>query len=80
MKDWRPRYFILKDNGEFIGYKKEPSTEANLNNILNNFTGKLGPFAQTCNPSKWEADISMSASVRTELADSIVTPGKPRGD
>ena len=57
MKDWRPRYFILKDNGEFIGYKKEPSTEANLNNILNNFTGKLGPFARTCNPSKWEADI-----------------------
>ena len=24
--------------------------------------------------------ISMSASVRPELADSIVTPGKPRGD
>ena len=44
LKDWRPRYFILKDNGEFIGYKKEPSTEANLNNILNNFTGKLNFF------------------------------------
>ena len=41
LKDWRSRYFILKTNGEFLGYRREPSTEAELKNrILNNFTVK----------------------------------------
>ncbi len=40
MKDWRPRYFILKEDGQFLGFKKEPSTEADLVEPLNNFTVK----------------------------------------
>merc|ERR1712109_282272 len=52
LKDWRPRYFILKDNGEFIGYRKEPSTEAELNNVLNNFTVKNCEIILTDRPKK----------------------------
>ena len=40
IKTWRPRYFILKTNGQFNGFKKEPTTEADFSDPLNNFTGK----------------------------------------
>ena len=53
LKDWRQRYFILKDNGEFIGYRKEPSTEAELTNILNNFTVKNCEIILTDRPKKF---------------------------
>ena len=52
-KDWRQRYFILKDNGEFTGYRKEPSTEAELTNILNNFTVKNCEIIVTDQPKKF---------------------------
>ena len=39
IKTWRPRYFILKDNGQFNGFKKEPTTDQDLADPLNNFTG-----------------------------------------
>ena len=53
LRDWRQRYFILKDNGEFIGYRKEPSTEAELSNILNNFTVKNCEIILTERPKKF---------------------------
>jgi len=40
MKTWRPRYFILKDNGQFIGFKSKPTQNTDLNDPLNNFTVK----------------------------------------
>lgn len=41
LKDWRKRYFILKSNGDFIGYHKKPNTQTETsNNIVNNFTVK----------------------------------------
>lgn len=57
LRDWRPRYFILKDNGEFIGYKKEPSTEEELNKILNNFTVKNCEIILTDRPKKFTFSI-----------------------
>lgn len=40
MRNWRPRYFILKDNGQFIGFRNKPSQVTDLNDPLNNFTVK----------------------------------------
>lgn len=40
IRNWRPRYFILRDNGQFIGFKKEPSSDVDLVDPLNNFTVK----------------------------------------
>lgn len=38
IKTWRPRYFILKSDGSFIGYKEKPDvSEPNLP-PLNNFS------------------------------------------
>lgn len=41
IKNWRPRYFILLDNGALIGFKSKP--EHGFDDPLNNFTvkGKL---------------------------------------
>ena len=41
-KDWRKRYFILKSNGDFIGYHKKPnSTKTEVSkNMVNKFTIK----------------------------------------
>ena len=40
IRNWRPRYFILKDNGQFIGFKNKPTHDTDLNDPLNNFTVK----------------------------------------
>ena len=40
IQNWRPRYFILKDNGQFIGFKNKPTHDTDLNRPLNNFTVK----------------------------------------
>ena len=39
IKNWRQRYFILKDDGQFIGFKAKPSAQ-DLSDPLNNFTVK----------------------------------------
>ena len=39
IKNWRQRYFILKEDGQFIGFKSKPSSQ-DLNDPLNNFTVK----------------------------------------
>lgn len=42
IKNWRPRYFILLDNGALIGFKVKP--EHGFDDPLNNFTVKGKPF------------------------------------
>ncbi|KAJ3609983.1 hypothetical protein NHX12_022077 [Muraenolepis orangiensis] len=37
IKNWRPRYFLLKTDGSFIGYKEKPQ-DADLAYPLNNFS------------------------------------------
>nr|XP_023680504.1 RAC-beta serine/threonine-protein kinase isoform X1 [Paramormyrops kingsleyae] len=38
IKTWRPRYFILKSDGSFIGYKERPETSDHSLPPLNNFS------------------------------------------
>lgn len=39
IKTWRPRYFILKSDGSFIGYKDKPEVSSDLSQPpLNNFS------------------------------------------
>jgi len=38
IKNWRNRYFILREDGQFYGYKAKPISETELANPLNNFT------------------------------------------
>ena len=42
IKNWRPRYFILLDNGALIGFKTKP--EHGFDDPLNNFTVKGKSF------------------------------------
>lgn len=44
IKTWRPRYFILKSDGSFIGYKEKPELSVQSLPPLNNFSvGGEGP-------------------------------------
>uniref|UniRef100_H3A5T2 non-specific serine/threonine protein kinase n=1 Tax=Latimeria chalumnae TaxID=7897 RepID=H3A5T2_LATCH len=38
IKTWRPRYFLLKTDGTFIGYKERPQDVDQLESPLNNFS------------------------------------------
>jgi len=38
IKNWRKRYFILKDDGQFMGYKTKPTSDQERTEPLNNFT------------------------------------------
>lgn len=38
IKTWRPRYFILKSDGSFIGYKEKPDLNDQTSSPLNNFS------------------------------------------
>uniref|UniRef100_A0A8C8ICC3 non-specific serine/threonine protein kinase n=1 Tax=Oncorhynchus tshawytscha TaxID=74940 RepID=A0A8C8ICC3_ONCTS len=38
MRTWRPRYFILKSDGSFIGYKEKPELSVQSLHPLNNFS------------------------------------------
>ena len=40
IKNWRPRFFLLKQDGQFLGYKAEPGPESasNAAQPCNNFT------------------------------------------
>ncbi|XP_064836909.1 RAC-beta serine/threonine-protein kinase-like isoform X1 [Oncorhynchus masou masou] len=38
IKTWRPRYFILKSDGSFIGYKEKPELSVQSLHPLNNFS------------------------------------------
>lgn len=39
-KNWRPRYFILKSDGQFLGYKSKPDPSTEQTEVCNNFTVK----------------------------------------
>ncbi|NXX99937.1 AKT2 kinase, partial [Centropus bengalensis] len=38
IKTWRPRYFLLKSDGSFIGYKERPESSDHILPPLNNFS------------------------------------------
>lgn len=38
IKTWRPRYFLLKNDGTFIGYKERPQDVEQRESPLNNFS------------------------------------------
>lgn len=38
IKTWRPRYFLLKSDGSFIGYKERPEAPDQTLPPLNNFS------------------------------------------
>ena len=38
IRNWRRRYFILREDGSFYGYKMKPPNEKKLAEPLNNFT------------------------------------------
>jgi len=40
IKNWRQRFFILKDDGQFLGFKSKPITPQDMADPLNNFTVK----------------------------------------
>ncbi|XP_040568029.1 RAC-alpha serine/threonine-protein kinase [Lepeophtheirus salmonis] len=48
--NWRPRYFVLKDDGQFLGFKKPPASEADYGEPLNNFTVKNCQIIEACRP------------------------------
>lgn len=65
-KDWRPRYFILWDNGQFLGFRHAPTVEAELTNPLNNFTVKNCDILEHDRPKRFAFAIKglqMSAVV-----------------
>lgn len=51
IKTWRPRYFLLKNDGTFIGYKERPQDVEQRESPLNNFS-----VARKCARSRpaWE--------------------------
>ncbi|XP_057304015.1 RAC-beta serine/threonine-protein kinase-like [Hydractinia symbiolongicarpus] len=38
IKNWRPRYFVLRSDGSFLGFKDKPRAEINSVDPLNNFS------------------------------------------
>ncbi|XP_039589323.1 RAC-beta serine/threonine-protein kinase A-like, partial [Passer montanus] len=38
IKTWRPRYFLLKSDGSFVGYKERPESSEHGLPPLNNFS------------------------------------------
>ncbi|XP_023331710.1 RAC-alpha serine/threonine-protein kinase [Eurytemora carolleeae] len=40
IKNWRQRYFILKSDGQFLGFKSKPNIPQEMSDPLNNFTVK----------------------------------------
>ena len=47
IKTWRPRYFLLKSDGTFIGYKERPQDVDQLETPLNNFSVARKYLTQT---------------------------------
>ena len=50
IRNWRSRYFILKDDGLFIGFRQKPASEAELNDPLNNFTVRNCEIIESSRP------------------------------
>ncbi|XP_013194367.2 RAC serine/threonine-protein kinase [Amyelois transitella] len=74
IRNWRPRYFILFDNGDLVGYKTKPE-RSNYRDPLNKFTvrdcqimsvDKPRPFTFTIRGLQWTSVIERIFSVDTE--------------
>ncbi|KAG5831146.1 hypothetical protein ANANG_G00300730 [Anguilla anguilla] len=86
IKNWRPRYFLLKTDGSFIGYKEKPQ-DADLPYPLNNFSVAKCQLMKTERPKpntfiirclQWTTVIERTFHVdspeeRDEWADAIQT-------
>ncbi|KAI2522042.1 AKT serine/threonine kinase 3 [Homo sapiens] len=57
IKNWRPRYFLLKTDGSFIGYKEKPQ-DVDLPYPLNNFS-----VASTEGKKEGNKETNLSLSV-----------------
>uniref|UniRef100_A0A8C2L6V4 V-akt murine thymoma viral oncogene homolog 1 n=1 Tax=Cyprinus carpio TaxID=7962 RepID=A0A8C2L6V4_CYPCA len=57
IKTWRPRYFLLKSDGTFIGYKERPQDVDQLETPLNNFSVARESLTQTSGKSEIRADV-----------------------
>ncbi len=55
IKTWRPRYFILKSDGSFMGYKEKPELMDQSSAPLNNFSveGELCWKCWGCDICRW---------------------------
>uniref|UniRef100_A0A8C2IKI1 non-specific serine/threonine protein kinase n=1 Tax=Cyprinus carpio TaxID=7962 RepID=A0A8C2IKI1_CYPCA len=79
IKNWRPRYFLLKTDGSFIGYKEKPQ-DADLPYPLNNFSVAKCQLMKTERPKpntfiirclQWTTVIERTFHVDT-LEESII--------
>lgn len=53
MKTWRKRYFVLFENGDFLGFKDKPeSVSEKLSEPLNNFTVQNCQVLKTDRPKE----------------------------
>lgn len=53
IKNWRPRYFVLRSDGSFLGFKDQPKSPEDVHNeqaILNNFSVKAAQIIKKNNP------------------------------
>lgn len=75
IKNWRTRYFILKDNGELKGYKSKPDPSDEDTTPLNTFTvqgcqilpiDKPKPCTFIIRGLQWQAVIERTFNVETE--------------
>ena len=57
IRNWRSRYFILKDDGLFIGFRQKPASEAELNDPLNNFTVRNCEIIESNRPKPFTFSI-----------------------
>lgn len=60
IKTWRPRYFILKSDGSFIGYKEKPEVCDHSLPPLNNFS--VAGDSSVTSVSRWRVS---SAAIST---------------
>uniref|UniRef100_A0A7N8YQE0 non-specific serine/threonine protein kinase n=1 Tax=Mastacembelus armatus TaxID=205130 RepID=A0A7N8YQE0_9TELE len=63
IKNWRPRYFLLKTDGSFIGYKEKPQ-DADLPYPLNNFSVASH---QAVRSSRIRTKVTKSTSPKCQL-------------
>ncbi|XP_063077442.1 RAC-alpha serine/threonine-protein kinase-like [Engraulis encrasicolus] len=67
IKTWRPRYFLLKSDGTFIGYKERPQDVDQLETPLNNFS-----VAPECQLMKTERPKSNTFIIRCLQWTSVI--------
>ncbi len=73
-RNWRPRYFILKDDGQFLGFRNKPSLDTDLTDPLNNFTVRNCEIIESNRPKPFTFAIRglqmTTVVVRTFYVDS----------